>query len=187
MRQSVHSQRTLELPPGPGVAQDARSVYITALFHRHYAQLVRLAVVSGADDEAEDVVEEAFCELHRRWGGLRDTEAAVPYLRSIICNLARMRLRHLEVMRRHHEEPPPDADSAESVAMLREGRREVIAALRRLPGRQREALLLRYWVGLHEAEVADAMGISCGAVKAHTARGIQHLRARGELSPGSTV
>lgn len=143
---------------------------------------MRLAAASGADDEAEDVVEEAFCELHRRWGGLRDAEAAMPYLRSIICNLARMRLRHLEVMRRHHEEPPVAGDSAESVALRREDRRAVIAALRRLPGRQREALLLRYWLGLHEAEVAEAMGISCGAVKAHTARAIHQLRLRGELS-----
>lgn len=143
---------------------------------------MRLAVASGADDEAEDVVEEAFCELHRRWGGLRDAEAAMPYLRSIICNLARMRLRHLDVMRRHHEEPRGADDSAESVALRREQRRAVIGALRRLPGRQREALLLRYWLGLHEAEIAEAMGISCGAVKAHTARAIQQLRSRGELS-----
>ena len=182
MHRSVESRGTLERLPRRGVVEDARSVYITELFRRHYPQLVRLAVVSGADDDAEDVVEEAFCELHRRWGGLRDADAAMPYLRSIICNLARMRLRHLEVMRRHPEEPPPACDSAESVALRREDRRAVIAALRRLPCSQREALLLRYWLGLHEAEVADAMGISCGAVKAHTARGMQQLRSRGELS-----
>jgi RNA polymerase sigma-70 factor (sigma-E family) len=176
MHRSVRSRRTHELPPDPGVAQDARSVYIAELFRRHYAELVRLAMVKGADDDAEDIVEEAFCELQRRWDALRDTEAAAPYLRSVVCNLARMRLRHLEVVRRHHGEAPPDVDSPESVAVLREDRRQVVAALRRLPTRQREALVLRYWLGLHEAEVADAMGISCGAVKAHTARGIRHLR-----------
>jgi RNA polymerase sigma-70 factor (sigma-E family) len=153
-----------------------REAAITQLFHRHYAQFVRLAVLVGADEEAEDIVEEAFCALHRRWHKLRDPGAALPYLRSVVCNLARMRLRHMEVVRRHQEEPQPDADSAESVAVLREDQREVVAALRRLPARQREALALRYWLGLHEAEVAHAMGISRGAVKAHTSRGMAGLK-----------
>jgi RNA polymerase sigma-70 factor (sigma-E family) len=169
------------LPGAPGAAGPelrtvGREAAITRLFHRHYAQLVRLAAFIGAEEEAEDVVDEAFCQLHRRWDELRDPDAAPAYLRSVICNLARMRLRHLEVVHRHHEEPPPDADSAESVAVLREDHRELVAALRRLPARQREALVLRYWLGLHEAEVAHAMGISCGAVKAHTSRGRAGLK-----------
>jgi RNA polymerase sigma-70 factor (sigma-E family) len=178
----AHSARsgsllTLELPTTPARFTSASS------FAAHYAQLVRLAMTRGADEDAEDVVEEAFCQLQRRWSALRDTGAAVPYLRSVVCNLARMRLRHLEVVRRHPAEPPLDVDSPESAAVMREDRREVIAALRRLPARQRQALVLRFWYGLHEAEVADAMGISCGAVKAHTARGIRQLRSRDELRP----
>jgi RNA polymerase sigma-70 factor (sigma-E family) len=153
-----------------------REAAITQLFHCHYAQFVRLAVIVGADEEAEDIVEEAFCALHRRWHKLRDPNAALPYLRSVVCNLVRMRLRHMEVVRRHPEEPRPDADSAESVAVLREDQREVVAALRRLPARQREALVLRYWLGLREAGVAHAMGISRGAVKAHTSRGMAGLK-----------
>jgi RNA polymerase sigma-70 factor (sigma-E family) len=153
-----------------------REAAITRLFHRHYAQLVRMAVLIGADEEAEDIVEEAFCALHRRWRNLRDSDAALGYLRSVVCNQTRMRHRHQQVVRRHNEEAPPDAASAESIAVLREDQREVIEGLRRLPGRQREALVLRYWLGLRESEVAHAMCISPGAVKAHTARGMAGLK-----------
>jgi RNA polymerase sigma factor (sigma-70 family) len=86
-----------------------------------------------------------------------------------------MRLRHLEVVRRHTEWPPPYASSAEAEAVLREDQREVVAALCGLPERQRQALVLRYWLDLREQEVADAMGISPGAVKAHVSRGMTAL------------
>jgi RNA polymerase sigma-70 factor (sigma-E family) len=152
-----------------------REAAITRLFDRHHGQLVRLAALIGAAADAEDVVAEAFCELHRRWGRLRDPDAALPYLRSAVVNLTRMRLRHLQVVRRHQEHPRPPAQSAEAEAVLREDQREVVAALGTLSPRQREALVLRYWLGLREAEVAEAMGISCGAVKAHTSRAMTAL------------
>ncbi len=88
--------------------------------------------------------------------------------------------RHLQVVRRHVERAggdPLDADvrSAEAEVVLREDQREVVEGLRTLPTRQRQALVLRYWLDLREAEVAAAMGISCGAVKAHTSRGMAAL------------
>jgi RNA polymerase sigma factor (sigma-70 family) len=86
-----------------------------------------------------------------------------------------MRLRHLDVVRRHADRPTPYASSAEAEAVLREDQREVVAALRGLPLRQRQALVLRYWLDLREREVADAMGISAGAVKAHVSRGMAAL------------
>jgi RNA polymerase sigma factor (sigma-70 family) len=153
-----------------------REAAISELFDCHYAQLVRLAVLIGADDEAEDIVDDAFCVLHRRWYTLRQSDAALSYLRSVICNLTRMRLRHHAVVRHHQEEAHAYVESPEAIAELREERREVIAALRRLPGRQREALVLRYWLGLCETDVARAMGISRGAVKAHTARGMAGVK-----------
>jgi DNA-directed RNA polymerase specialized sigma24 family protein len=67
--------------------------------------------------------------------------------------------------------------SAEHGALVQLERAAVIAALRRLPSRQREAIVLRYYADFSEAEVAAAMGISCGAVKSHTARGMAALRA----------
>ncbi len=155
-----------------------REVAVTALFDRHHTQLVRLAVLLGAEADAEDVVAEAFCELYLRWPRLRDPDAAPAYLRSVVCNLARMRLRHLQVVRRHAAAGPPDVGSAEQEVVLREDQREVVEALRDLPERQRQALVLRYWLDLREVEVAAAMGISCGAVKAHTSRGMAALTRR---------
>jgi RNA polymerase sigma-70 factor (sigma-E family) len=152
-----------------------REAQVSALFDRQHTELLRLAVLLGADGEAEDVVAEAFCELYRRWPRLRDPQAAPAYLRSVVCNLVRMRLRHLQVVRRHADPPPLDAGSAEQEVVLREDQREVVEALRALPDRQRQALVLRYWLDLRESEVAAAMGISCGAVKAHTARGMAAL------------
>lgn len=152
-----------------------REAAVTALFSSQAAQLQRLAALLGAGHEAEDVVAEAFCDLHRRWWRLRDVDAAPAYLRSSVCNLVRMRVRHLAVARRHAPGPLPDASSAESQVVLREDQVEVVQALRALPDRQREALVLRYWLDLCEAEVAAAMGISAGSVKTHTSRGMAAL------------
>ncbi|HCT78374.1 MAG TPA: E family RNA polymerase sigma-70 factor [Micromonosporaceae bacterium] len=147
---------------------------LASLFDVHYTSLLRLAVLLGADD-AEDVVAEAFYQLYRRWQKLRTPDAALGYVRSVVCNLARMRLRHLRVVRRHTETAPAPEDSAESLALLRDDQRVLVEALQRLPARQREALVLRYWLGLKEVEIAQAMGISGGSVKAHTARGMAAL------------
>ncbi len=163
------------LAPGIDLRNVEREAEVTRLFDRYSTQLVRLAVLLGAEDDAEDIVSEAFCELHRRWAKLRDPAAAPSYLRAVTCNLTRMRRRHLEVVNRHTEQAPPDVASAESEAVLREDQREVVAALQLLSERQRQALVLRYWLDLREAEVADAMGISRGAVKAHTSRGMAAL------------
>lgn len=168
--------------PPAGMPPHQAELALTLLFDQHYSGLLRLAVLLGADD-AEDIVAEAFCQLYRRWSRLRDPAAALPYLRSVICNLVRMRVRHLQVVRKHTEQPGAPFDSAESEALLREDQRALVDALKGLPTRQREALVLRYWLGLRETEIAAAMGISCGAVKSHTARGMATLtRVLGEGS-----
>jgi RNA polymerase sigma-70 factor (sigma-E family) len=147
---------------------------LTRLFDSHYPGLLRLAVLLGADD-AEDIVSEAFCQLHRRWNRLRSPDAALPYLRSVVCNLTRMRLRHLQVVRRHIDQRVDSVQSAESAALLRDDQRALVEALRHLSARQREALVLRYWLGLGESEIATSMGISQGAVKTHVSRGMATL------------
>ncbi|MGW3649651.1 sigma-70 family RNA polymerase sigma factor [Streptomyces sp. NPDC000878] len=154
-----------------------RETALASLFELHYSSMLRLAVLLGADDP-ENVVAEAYYQLYRKWRRLRETEAAEAYLRSTVCNLTRMRIRHLQVARRHVENPPPPEDSvasAESTALLHDDQRVLIGALQQLPARQREALVLRHWLGLKESEIAAAMGISCGSVKTHTARGIAAL------------
>jgi RNA polymerase sigma-70 factor (sigma-E family) len=136
-----------------------------------------LAALLGAGNEAEDVVAEAFCQLYRRWSKLRSPDAALAYVRGAVVNLVRMRLRHLQVVRRHSEStrPPADNTSAEHDVLLREDQRALVVALDALAERQREVIVLRYWMDLKESEIAAAMGISCGAVKSHAARAMASL------------
>ena len=161
--------------PVAGAVEDTATSY-EALFHTQFRSMVRLAAMLGADD-AEDVAQEAFVRLHGRTRTLRDPQAALGYLRTTVVNLTRSRLRHLSVVRRSPEEAPPDVASAEHDAVRREAGRELVAALGRLSARHREALVLRYWLDLSEAEMADAMGVSRGTVKAHVSRGLDALAA----------
>ncbi|GIH99777.1 SigE family RNA polymerase sigma factor [Planobispora takensis] len=142
------------------------------LFAAHYHSMVRLAGLLGADDP-EDIAQEAFARLHDR--RLRDDGAALAYVRSIVCNLTRNRLRHLRLARRRALDPPEAARSSEHAVIVAEDHRELLAAVGRLPRRQREALVLRYWLDLSEREIAEAMGVSPGSVKTHTSRGLSAL------------
>jgi RNA polymerase sigma-70 factor (sigma-E family) len=159
-----------------GVA-DARAA-VTALYQVHAVGLIRLAIIMTGDRQAaEDVVQEAFCGLFRRWAHLADKDKALSYVRSSALNGCRSELRRrIRTERRAAREPvPADAESAEYAALVGEEHREVLTALRRLPGRQREALVLRFYLDLSEPEVAAAMGISQGTVKSTTSRALAAL------------
>jgi RNA polymerase sigma factor (sigma-70 family) len=143
------------------------------LFRARYLEMVRLAGLLGADDP-EDIAQEAFARLIRKRPPLSEADAALPYLRAIVCNLTRNRHRHLRVVRRRTP-APVDVDSSEQAAILREDHREVIAALAELPPRRREAIVLRYWLDLPEREIAAAMGVSAGTIKSHVSRGLAAL------------
>lgn len=165
---------------------------VTALYEAHALGLLRLALVMVGDRaSAEDVVQDAFVGLYRRWRTLTDTDKAISYVRSSVLNGSRTVLRR----RARHPSSSVDtdsalsglsrlsgpeagsgaADSAEAVALLSEEHREVLTAMRRLPERQREALVLRYYLDLSEEEMAAAMGISRGTVKSTTSRALTAL------------
>ena len=152
-----------------------REAALARLFDAHHTPLLRLAVLLGAAGDAEDVVSEAFYELYRRWNRLRSHDAALSYLRAVVCNLVRMRLRRLQVARKHADHTVESVGSPEAEVLLRDDQRALVEAIKRLPTRQREALVLRYWLDLRESEIAAAMGISAGAVKSHTSRGMATL------------
>jgi RNA polymerase sigma-70 factor (sigma-E family) len=163
----------------PGAARRGRSAdwAVTELYSLHYRGLVRLAVLLVRDvPTAEDVVQDSFVAMHDGWQRLRDAESALAYLRQVVVNRSRSVLRHRAVVEKYPEKLSPDMPSAEHGALVQLERSAVIAALHKLSGRQREAIVLRYYADFSEAEVAAAMGISCGAVKSHTARGITALR-----------
>ena len=109
---------------------------------------------------------------------MRDPDRALGYLRRAVVNGSRSRLRHLKVVRTHAErQPAPGAvRGADEAALESERRAAVLDALESLPRRQREVIALRYYVDLSEAEIADALGISRGAVKSHASRGSATLR-----------
>jgi len=164
----------------PGEARTGRSTdwAVTELYSLHYRALVRLAVLLVRDlPTAEDVVQDSFVAMHDGWQRLRNAESALAYLRHAVLNRSRSVLRHRAVVDKHLPNPPPDNPSAEYCVLVRLEQSAVVAALRELPGRQREAIVLRYYADFSEAEVAAAMGISCGAVKSHTALAIAALRA----------
>ena len=164
----------------PGAARKGRSAdwAVTELYSLHYRALVRMAVLLVRDvPTAEDVVQDSFVAVHDGWQRLRNAESALAYLRHAVLNRSRSVLRHRAVVDKHLPNPPPDNPSAEYGALVRLERSAVVEALRKLPGRQREAIVLRYYADFSEAEVAAAMGISCGAVKSHTARAMAALRA----------
>ena len=161
----------------PAKAWDAGEV-VTEIYQTQYKSLVRLALLLVHDvPTAEEVVQEAFEAMHTASRRLRDTEKALSYLRQTVVNRARSVLRHRTVVDKNAPKPAPDEPSAEHGALAAIERNEVIAALRALPDRQREALVLRYYADLSEADIAATMGISRGAVKSHTARGMAALRS----------
>ncbi len=156
---------------------------VTALYEVHALGLIRLAVVMLGDrPTAEDVVQEAFCGLYRRWSALSDPAKALSYLRSSVINGCRSTLRRRN---RRLAGPAwdPAGESAESAVLVSEEHRQVLAAIRRLPSRQREALVLRFYLDLGEEEIAASMRISRGTVKSTISRGLAALgRILGEQS-----
>jgi RNA polymerase sigma-70 factor (sigma-E family) len=150
---------------------------VTAIYSEHYRSLVRLAALLVRDvATAEEVVQDSFVAMHGAWRRLRESDKALSYLRQSVVNRSRSVLRHRVVVDRNAPKPAPDMPSAEQGAISLLERSAVISALRTLPPRQREALVLKYYADLSEAQIASAMGISRGAVKSHTARAMSSLR-----------
>jgi RNA polymerase sigma-70 factor (sigma-E family) len=164
-------------PAASAAAWDAHQV-VTEIYQTEYKSLVRLAMLLVHDvPTAEEVVQDSFVAMHHAWRRLRDSQKALSYLRQAVVNRSRSVLRHRTVVDKNAPKPAPDEPSAESGAIAAIERDQVVAALRTLPVRQREALVLRYYGDFSEAEIATAMGISRGAVKSHTARGMSALKS----------
>lgn len=164
-------------PPATPVGgeEDPARAEVAALYAAQAVGLIRLAVVMLGDRAAaEDVVQESFLHLYRRWRQLSDADRALPYVRSAVLNgcrsVLRQRGRHLAISRAE-----PAAASAESAILIDEEHRRVLDALRRLPPRQREALVLRFYLELPASEIARWMGISPGTVKSTTSRALAAL------------
>ncbi|MDO9457339.1 RNA polymerase sigma factor [Nocardioides sp.] len=165
---------TTELPGRAGRHLTADD--LAELYAAHRLSLVRLAILLVDDQaSAEDVVQDAFATMASRLHKLRDPHAALGYLRTSVVNGSRSALRRRRTARAYvppAEAEPPGPDDR---VVLAEEHREVLAGLERLAPRQREVLVLRYWSGLSEAEIAEACGISRGSVKSTASRALDAL------------
>lgn len=162
-----------------------RDALVAELFAAEGARLVRMARLFTDDrNAAEDLVQEAFIRLHRAAHRISDPAKAAAYLRSIVINLARDHNRRGLMSLRHQEAVPTGSspEAPEDVLLLDEQRRHVVEQLRELSPRQRDCILLRFYLELTEAEAAEVLGISKNSIKTHCRRGMEILRTRmGEM------
>jgi RNA polymerase sigma-70 factor (sigma-E family) len=188
VEQTLSRLRALDArePTAPPPSAEAVPRTLADLYRDHRMRMVRLAVLLVDDPStAEDVVQEAFTGLHRHWASLRDEAAAVAYLRTAVVNSSRSVLRRRRTARDYVPPHQVNARSAESLAMLSAEHQAVVDALGILPPRQREVLVLRYYGGMSEAEIADATGISRGTVKSTASRALDAVqRAMAGRRPG---
>ena len=172
-----------ETGPGPGpwtrpLDRDGATV-VSELFAAHHRRLVGLAALLVDDQQAaEDVVQDAFAALYRRWRRLRDPNAAVAYLNRTVVNTSRDALRR----RRHADRATlrlvpraEELDSAEHDVVAHQEAERLWTSLTGLPMRQRQVLVLRYYLDQSESEIAVTLGMSRGSVKKHASRGLAAL------------
>jgi RNA polymerase sigma-70 factor (sigma-E family) len=161
------------------LARDDRAGVVTDLFTAHHRRLVGLAALLVDDRAAaEDVVQDAFVALHRHWRQLRDANAAVAYLNRTVVNSSRDVLRRGRRADRATRRLVPRSEelgSAEQDAERRNDADRLWRAITALPTRQREVLVLRYYLEQNESEIAETLGISRGSVKQHASRGLAAL------------
>jgi RNA polymerase sigma factor (sigma-70 family) len=156
---------------------------LRALFDAHYEGMVRLATaVLGHNAAAEDVVQQAFVALDRRLAHL-EPGGEVAYLRTSVMNGCRSHTRAARARKRQpialRERGPA---LPEDEAVRDDQHRRVLAAIDRLPMRQRQCIVLRYYSGLSDSEVATTLGLSLGSAKTHLRRAQQALHEQlGEL------
>ena len=155
-----------------------RRSFVETIYNEEALSLVRLARLFTDDRSgAEDIVQEAFIRLYRAAGRIKDPAKSAAYLRSIVLNLARdhnrrglLSLRHQDALvdRRLVDEPDEQVVRTESQA-------EVLEALDTLSPRQRDCLVLRFYLDLSERDIAETLSISPNSVKTHCRRGMAAL------------
>jgi len=174
----------LRIPPGSMTESEVtrnvlprdRTSAVTALFEEHYASLVRMARLLVDDREtAEDVVMDAFTSLYRRWAAVRDPDEGYRYVRSCVLNGARSQLRRRRLRRRHESRSHQQEAIRDGLETNEADRSTLMQLLGTLPYRQRQVLVLRYFVDLTEAQIAYELGVSPGSVKTHAFRGLAAL------------
>lgn len=182
-----------EIGEGSELAVPARSLrgdgsaVVSELFGVHHRRLVGLAALLVDDRQAaEDVVQDAFAALHRHWRRLRDPNAAVAYLNRAVVNGSRDALRRGRRAERATLRMVPrseELESAEQGVVTQHQADRMWGSVTALPMRQRQVLVLRYYLDQSELEIAETLGISRGSVKQHASRGLAALAQEWEEQP----
>jgi RNA polymerase sigma factor (sigma-70 family) len=155
---------------------------VTALYGDHYRCLVRLAWLLVQDvTTAEDVVQDSFVAMHTAWRRLQGGDHALAYLHQSIVN--RSRSLRQRAGTEHSASQPGSVVPGAELRALSSLDHAMTGALQSLPARQREALVLRCYGGLSEAQTASAMGVNDAAVERHLARAAAALRGVVEMDP----
>ena len=148
---------------------------VTDLFRRHHLELVRMAMVMVGDPAtAEDIVQDAFEKLHQRWPRLSEPVDGLAYVRASVLNGCRSLHRRAFVARKHVPQLAV-ARAATGPEDASADRSQMLTAMRSLPPRQREVLVLRYYVDLDVAEIASTLRITPSAVRSNCTRGLAAL------------
>jgi len=159
---------------------------VAALYRMHHRRLVGLAALLCDDQaSAEDVVQDAYAGLYRRWRQLRDPHNAVAYLNKMVVNGSRddlSRRRRVNASMRRMVPQAEALSSAEHDVVARDDAERLWQAIRQLPRRQRQVLVLRYYLDQSESEIASTLSISRGSVKQHASRGLAALSGRLEAA-----
>ena len=137
-------------------------------FRDRYSATVRLAhLLTGSNDVAEELAQDAFASLHERFDSVREPRS---YLRAATVNLCRnwhrRNKRELDRFRRHGSSETDTTDATD----------EMIDIIARLPYRQRAVLVLRYWLDLSEADIAEMLSCRPGTVKSLHSRALVAIR-----------
>ena len=171
------------IPVRWAVEQDQRELVLTELFTRHGESLVRLAYcLIGERELAEEAVQDAYLSLYRNWKTVRKESSSLAYLRATVINRCRSDQRRL--IRARTRGPlvavsqTATVPSSEAWVIAQDESSRIFAEVRRLPQRQREVVVCRYYLDLSERETAELLGIGLGSVKRHAHRGLGHLQSR---------
>lgn len=151
---------------------DQAAAGFDAYVRERHGELRRLAfLLTGDWAAADDAVQTALIRCEKRWSGIGVAQQHAYVRKAVVNTTSTWRLR-----RRQHR-PLSDLDQCPSAEGDADARLTVLAALRRLPLAQRQVVVLRYYAGMSESDIAGLLGVSAGTVKSRASRAFAALRA----------
>jgi RNA polymerase sigma-70 factor (sigma-E family) len=157
-------------------AEAARRTEFDAFFRAHHNGLSRLAyILTGNHADADDIAADALASAWQRWDHVMAADHPIAYVRRTVVNMAASRMRRLAGERKRSMLLGPLSQRFQQLPDVGQNL-DLQAAILTLPPRRRACVVLRHVYGLPTLEVAETLGISEGAVKSQTSKGLDQLR-----------